>query len=145
MNVTRYKCSVLIIDDDPAVLTVLARQLAGDFELLTAGTAERGRETLSQRSVDIVLCDLQLPDGSGLELLDWLRRTAPRTARVLITGGASLQDTVDAINHSQVHRLVLKPWRAEDLLQTLRTIARSLRPFARSHRAPRGGCRSRVQ
>jgi diguanylate cyclase (GGDEF)-like protein len=132
MNVTRYKCSVLVIDDDPTVLAVLASQLGTDFELLTAATAEQGRGILSQRSVDIVLCDLQLPDGSGLELLDWLRRTAPRSARVLITGGASLQDAVDAINHSQVHRLVLKPWRCEDLLQTLRTIARSLL-LERSH------------
>jgi len=132
MNVTRYKCSVLAIDDDPLVLAILVRQLAADFEVLTAPNIERGRETLAQRSVDIVLCDLQLPDGSGLDLLDWLRRTAPRTARVLITGAARMEDTVDAINHSQVHRLVLKPWRAEDLLQALRTIARSLL-LERSH------------
>jgi diguanylate cyclase (GGDEF)-like protein len=82
--------------------------------------------------VDIVLSDLHLPDGSGLELLEWLRRTAPRTARVLITGAARMEDAVDAINHSQVHRLVLKPWRAEDLLQALRTIARALL-LERSH------------
>lgn len=132
MNVTRYKCSVLAIDDDPLVLAILVRQLAADFEVLTAPNIERGREALAQRSVDIVLCDLQLPDGSGLDLLDWLRRTAPRTARVLITGAARMEDTVDAINHSQVHRLVLKPWRAEDLLQALRTIARSLL-LERSH------------
>ncbi|MBY0459795.1 MAG: diguanylate cyclase, partial [Gemmataceae bacterium] len=81
---------------------------------------------------DIVLSDLQLPDENGLSLLDWVRRTAPRTARVLITGTARMQDAVDAINHSQVHRLVLKPWRAEDLLQTLRAIARSLL-LERSH------------
>src|SRR5205085_959030 len=39
---------------------------------------------------------------------------------------------VDAINHTQVHRLVLKPWRAEDLLQTLRATARALL-LERSH------------
>jgi diguanylate cyclase (GGDEF)-like protein len=132
MNVTRYKCSVLAIDDDPMVLAILVGQLAADFDVLTANNAAEGHATLSRRSVDIVLCDLQLPDGSGLELLDWLRRTAPRTARVLITGAARMEDTVDAINHSQVHRLVLKPWRAEDLLQTLRTIARAIL-LERSH------------
>ncbi|MFM8271066.1 MAG: diguanylate cyclase [Gemmata sp.] len=132
MNVTRYKCSVLAVDDDPATLAVLTGQLGTDFEVLTAGTGAGARALVSQRSVDIVLSDLQLPDESGLALLDWVRRTAPRTARVLITGTASLQDAVDAINNSQVHRLVLKPWRSEDLLQTLRAISRGLL-LERSH------------
>lgn len=132
MNVTRYKCSVLAIDDDPSVLGVLSSQLASEFDVLTAPSVAAAHEVFVRRSVDIVLCDLHLPDGSGLELLEWLRRTAPRTARVLITGAARMEDAVDAINHSQVHRLVLKPWRAEDLLQALRTIARSLL-MERSH------------
>jgi diguanylate cyclase (GGDEF)-like protein len=132
MNVTRYKCSVLAIDDDPAVLAVLAAQLGADFEVVTAASAEQGRAVLAQRSFDIVLSDLRLPDENGLDLLDWVRRTVPRTARVLLTGAARMEDAVDAINHSQVHRLVLKPWRSEDLLQTLRTISRALL-LERSH------------
>jgi len=132
MNVSRYKCSVLAVDDDPHILAILAAQLGHDFEVITAPSAGHARAVLAQRSVDIVLSDLQLPDESGLNLLDWVRRTVPRTARVLLTGTASMQDAVDAINHSQVHRLVLKPWRAEDLLQTLRTISRGLL-LERSH------------
>lgn len=132
MNVTRYKCSLLVVDDDPNILAILARQLGGDFDVITACSGEQARAILSQRSVDIVLSDLQLLDETGLTLLDWVRRTSPRTARVLITGTARMQDAVEAINHSQVHRLVLKPWRAEDLLQTLRTISRALL-LERSH------------
>jgi diguanylate cyclase (GGDEF)-like protein len=132
MNVTRYKCSALVVDDDPGVLALLAAQLAVDFEVITAASAEQARTLLAQRTVDIVLTDLQLPDETGIQLLDWVRRTTPRTARVLLTGTARLEDAVDAINHTQVHRLVLKPWRAEDLLQTLRSTARGLL-LERSH------------
>jgi diguanylate cyclase (GGDEF)-like protein len=132
MNVTRYKCSVLVVDDDPGVLSVLSAQLEGDFEVLTASSAGQAREVLAQRSVDMVLTDLNLPDESGLYLLDWVRRMTPRTARVLITGTASLEDAADAINQTQVHRLVLKPWRSEDLLQSLRAAARALL-MERSH------------
>ena len=132
MNVTRYRCSVLAVDDDPAVLAILAAQLAADFEVVTACSAGQARAILAQRSVDIVVSDLSLPDESGLDLLDWVRRTVPRTARVLLTGTARMQDAVDAINHSQVHRLLLKPWRYEDLLQALRTISRGLM-LERSH------------
>jgi len=132
MNVTRYKCSVLIVDDDPGILSVLVAQLDSDFEVLTTCTSMQAREVLGRRSVDIVMTDLNLPDESGLALLDWVRRTAPRTARVLITGTARLEDAADAINQTQVHRLILKPWRSEDLLQSLRAAARALL-MERSH------------
>lgn len=132
MNVTRYKCSVLVVDDDRAVLSLLASQLGSDFEVITAPTAEQARIVLASRNVDIILADLHLPDESGLSLLDGTRRASPRTARVLITGAARIEDAIDAINHAQVHRLVLKPWRAEDLRQTLLTIGRSLL-LERSH------------
>jgi diguanylate cyclase len=132
MNVTRYKCSVLVVDDDSHILALLARQLEGDFEVMTAATADQARAVLALRSVDMILSDLQLPDETGLSLLDWVRRTAPSTARVLISGTARLEDAADAINQTQVHRLVLKPWRSEDLLQTLRAAARALM-MERSH------------
>ena len=132
MNVTRYKCSVLAVDDDPAVLAILAAQLGIEFDVVTASSAGQARAVLALRSVDIVLSDLQLPDESGLQLLDWVRRTIPRTARVLLTGTARIEDAVDAINHTQVHRLVLKPWRCADLIQTLRTICGGLL-LERSH------------
>lgn len=132
MNVTRYKCSVLVVDDDPAVLALLTAQLSTDFEVLTASSATQAREVLARRSVDILLSDLQLPGETGLTLLDWVRRTTPRTSRVLLTGTARIEDTVDAINQTQVHRIVLKPWRSEDLLQTLRAAARAIL-LERSH------------
>jgi diguanylate cyclase len=132
MNVTRYKCSVLIVDDDPGILSVLSAQLESDFEILTAATAAQAREVLAKRSVDMVVTDLNLPDESGLSLLEWVRRTTPRTARVLLTGTGRLEDAADAINQTQVHRLILKPWRAEDLLQSLRAAARALL-MERSH------------
>ena len=132
MNVTRYKCSVLAVDDDPAILSLLCHQLGNDFEVLTASSVGQARGLLAQRSVDIVLTDLKLPDEPGLALLDWVRRTTPRTSRILITGTARLEDAADAINQTQVHRLVLKPWRSEDLLQSLRAVSRALL-LERSH------------
>jgi diguanylate cyclase (GGDEF)-like protein len=132
MNATRYKCSVLLVDDDPNILAVLSSQLEADFEVITAASAEHARGVFARRSVDIIISDLQLPGESGLSLLDWVRRTAPRTARILISGAARLEDAVDAVNQTQVHRMILKPWRREDMLQTVRSAARALL-LERSH------------
>jgi diguanylate cyclase (GGDEF)-like protein len=132
MNVTRYKCSVLVVDDDPSLLVLLQAQLSADFEVFLAQTVPEAREFLTHRCVDIVLTDLQLPGESGLTLLDWVRRTAPHTARILMTATTRIEDAVHAINQAQVHRMVLKPWRCEDLLQTLRGVARTIL-LERSH------------
>jgi diguanylate cyclase (GGDEF)-like protein len=132
MNVTRLKYVVLVVDDEPHVLELLQAQLGGDFEVLTAETADQARAILANHSVDMVLTDLQLPGESGLSLLEWVRRTMPRTSRLLLTGTARLEDAIDAINQAQVHRLILKPWRQEDLVQALHSVARNL-TMERSH------------
>jgi diguanylate cyclase (GGDEF)-like protein len=132
MSQNRYKCSLLAVDDDPEVLAILVRQLGHEFEILTVGSGQEARQLLASRTIDIILTDLQLKDESGLSLLDHVYRTAPRTARVLITGMACVQDAVDAINCCHVHRLILKPWRSEDLAANLRAVSRNLL-LERSH------------
>lgn len=132
MNVSRYRCSVLAVDDDAAIRELLVNQLAQDFDLFPAATVDEARTILAQRTVDILITDLSLPGEDGISFLEWVRRTMPRTARVLLTAPSRLAEKVDAFNQSQVHRLVLKPWRPEDLLQTLRTTARNLL-LERSH------------
>ena len=127
----RYKCSALVVDEMPLVER-LASELGSEFDVLTSSSLAHARKVLESRPVDIVVTDLQLADGNGLQLLDWVHRYTPRTARVLLTGTASVEDAAAAINCFQVHRLVLKPWRIEDLLTTLRQVARGLL-LERSH------------
>lgn len=129
---TRYKCSVLIVDDEPAVLAVLSQQLGHEFEVTITGTVEQARQTIEHHPPDIVLSDLQLRGGTGLQLLEWVQRNAPKVARVLITGTGRIEDAADAVNCCRVHRLLLKPLRAEDLLTTMRSVARGLL-LERSH------------
>jgi diguanylate cyclase (GGDEF)-like protein len=116
----------LVVDDEPSVRALLLGQLGDEFDVRVAGSAEQARHTLLDSPADIVLTDLLLPDGTGVQLLDWVQRILPRTGRVLLTGTARIEDAADAVNCSRVHRLVLKPWRTEDLLATLRSVARGL-------------------
>ena len=125
-SLPRHPCTVLVVDDEPAILALLAGQLGTEFEVRTACTAEQARRMIAAKPADVVLTDLQLPDASGIQLLDWVHRHAPRTARVLLTGTARVEDAADAVNCCRVHRLVLKPWRTDDLLVTMRSVARGL-------------------
>ena len=132
MLTPRPRCTVLIVDDEPAVLALMAGQLRPDYEVETAATAAEARAIFAKRPVDIVLTDLQLPDSSGLQLLEWVQKHHPRTARLLLAGTARLEDAADAINCGRIHKLVLKPWRGDDLTVMMRSVAHALL-LERSH------------
>jgi diguanylate cyclase (GGDEF)-like protein len=130
--VTPIKCSLLIVDDEPEILKVLADLLGKEFDVIPAATAEAAKDVFSRRDVDLVLADQRLPGMSGVQLLEWVRQKSPQTVRLLMTGVARFEDAVEAINCGQVYRFVFKPWRADELQQILRNAARTF-SLERSH------------
>jgi diguanylate cyclase (GGDEF)-like protein len=124
--VTKYKCSVLVVDDEPYILATLAALLVTEFEVLTDDSAEAAKQILEQRDVDIILSDQRMPRTNGVQLLEWVRTRAPKSIRLLMTGFAELEEAVEAINRGQVFRYIFKPWRAEELVDTLRSAGRTV-------------------
>jgi diguanylate cyclase (GGDEF)-like protein len=119
--------SLLVVDDEPIFLSTLFAILGNEFELLTAGSAAEARAVFARRSVDMILTDQRMPGISGVELLEWVRDSSPRTIRLLMTGYAELEDAVDAINRGQVYRYFFKPCQSDELLQILREAGRTFR------------------
>jgi diguanylate cyclase (GGDEF)-like protein len=114
---------LLVVDDEPYILSTLVAQLSPDFEVVTADCVDAAQNILQSRSIDIILTDQRMPRHSGVELLEWTRQNSPRTIRLLMTGYAELEDAVESINRAQVYHYLLKPWRLEDLLLVLRNAA----------------------
>ncbi|RQS87785.1 response regulator, partial [Burkholderia contaminans] len=97
---------VLIVEDDADTRTMLAtlartQQLACD----TAATLEEARTLVSTHTPDLVLCDLVLPDGNGMDLFDALPKRA-HCEMVLTTGHASLETAIDALRRGATDYLV---------------------------------------
>jgi diguanylate cyclase (GGDEF)-like protein len=130
--VSPYRCSLLVVDDEPYILLTLAALLSNEFEVLTADSAEAAQRLFAQREIDLVLTDQKMPRMTGVQLLEWVRQNYPKTIRLLMTGFAELEEAVDAINRGQVFRYIFKPWRTEELLDTLRNASRSFL-LERSH------------
>jgi diguanylate cyclase len=122
---TKPRCTVLIVDDEPAIVRLLQNQLGDEFECDAVFGYDEAMSAFQAKSFDIVITDLGLGDCSGVTLLDWVCQHYPGTARVLISGMARLQDAADAINTARIHRLILKPWRGEDLQAHVREVAAS--------------------
>lgn len=121
MNV--QKCSLLIVDDEPYILPMLTALLTTEFDLHTANCAESAQAVFARHPIDVILTDQKMPRQTGIQLLEWVRQHHPRTVRLLMTGYAELEDTIDAINRGQVYHYLPKPWRTEELLQILRNAA----------------------
>jgi DNA-binding NtrC family response regulator len=90
--------SLLLVDDDAAFRTVMARELARlGFEVATAESGREALERLGQAEVDVVLLDLRLPDQSGLEVLQALRRASPSIDVIMLTGHGSIDTAIESI------------------------------------------------
>jgi diguanylate cyclase (GGDEF)-like protein len=105
------------------MLPMLTALLESEFELHSAECAETAQAVFASHPIDVILTDQKMPRQSGIQLLEWVRQHHPRTVRLLMTGYAELEDTIDAINRGQVYHYLLKPWRTEELLQILRNAA----------------------
>jgi diguanylate cyclase (GGDEF)-like protein len=124
-QIARNRCSLLVVDDEPYILTALAAFLHGEFEVLTADSVEAAQKIFDEREIDLILTDQKMPRMTGVQMLEWVRQHSPRTVRLMMTGYADLEEAVDAINKGQVFRYLFKPWKAEELLEVLRGAART--------------------
>lgn len=90
---------VLIVDDDRGTRDVLSEiAVAEGFRCAVAGSLEEAKAHLARQRPDVVLIDLHLPDGNGIDLFDAMGPKST-TQMVLITGHASVETAIEALRH----------------------------------------------
>ncbi|MBL8612079.1 MAG: response regulator [Myxococcales bacterium] len=138
------KPNVLFVDDEPQVLESLRALLRKEpFRILTAESAAAALEILARESVAVVVSDERMPGVSGSELLTKVKELYPSTVRIMLTGQASLDAVVRAINEGEIYRFLSKPLKSDELGAAVRRaleIAATARapepPPPSSHRGP---------
>jgi two-component system probable response regulator PhcQ len=112
---------VLFVDDEPNVTEALKRALRKEpYTVLSAGSAEEALRILSREPVDVVVTDERMPGMPGSELLAVVCRQYPDTVRIILTGHASLQAALVAINKGEIYRFLTKPINELELTVTIR-------------------------
>jgi len=111
--------TILIVDDEPAILQLLSILLRERYEILTAQHGGEAVALLETRTVDLVLSDQKMPGMSGVELLRHVREVQPQATRILMTAFTELQTVIDAINIAGVFKYVQKPWDPEHLVNLI--------------------------
>jgi DNA-binding NtrC family response regulator len=111
---------ILLVDDDPRITAALQRVLCHEFyELLTAHSADEALAILSRTSIDVIVSDERMPGMSGSEFLALVRHNYPDTVRIILTGHASLEVAMRAINKGEVSRFLMKPCNRHDLTDAI--------------------------
>jgi len=116
---------ILIVDDDDALRRMLVDYLGSQgYTALGVRSVQQGEEALRTDSFDLVIADLRLEDGNGLELLKQLKQIAPRTYGILMTGYATMETAVEAIRIGLFDYMIkpILPAQLDLVLQRLESI-----------------------
>jgi putative nucleotidyltransferase with HDIG domain len=105
---------ILIIDDEPNVLSVLYTLLSENHDCKTATSALEALEYLKEKSYDLVLSDIMMPGMSGLELLREINRLCTDTVVILISGNLNIQSAIEAMRRGAFD-YVTKPFNLADV------------------------------
>ena len=92
---------ILVIDDDRSVRHLISKAFEDtDVEVLSAATAEEGMRLLGESSMDAVLLDILLPETSGLDLFESIRRVDAKLPVIFITSLASSETAIKAMTRA---------------------------------------------
>ncbi|APZ94325.1 sigma-54-dependent transcriptional regulator [Fuerstiella marisgermanici] len=90
--------SLLVVDDDRHIQNAMADYLRSlGHRTETASTCTDAIERMEEFPFEVVVCDVNLPDKDGFELLQWSRENAPETSVILLTGFGTIESAVEAI------------------------------------------------
>ncbi len=115
--------TVLVLDDEPAVASMIGVVLEADHEVIIATHGREALLLLEQRSFDVVLCDLLMPEISGMDFFQELGRRHPEMVDrvVFMTGGAFTPRAADFLAHVENPRIE-KPFDVKTLRRLIREV-----------------------
>ena len=115
---------VLVVDDEEEIRTVLREVLEwAGHQVTEARTGAEGLQRYREAPVDVVITDILMPELSGLELIKALRESFP-TAKIVAISGSGAQ-MLDMATQLGAHRVLAKPFKLQELLNTVYEVAES--------------------
>ena len=107
---------ILWVDDEPEVLEGFQRTLRKHYRLDTALGGEEGLRNLAEQGpYAVVVSDMRMPGMDGIQFLAQVRKLAPDSVRLMLTGNADLQTAIHAVNEGSIFRFLTKPCAPEAL------------------------------
>lgn len=118
------KHHILVVDDDLDILKVLKANLElYDFDVTTADSCSSAKKAFTERMPDLVVLDIMLPDGDGIEICKELRMNHPRIPIIMLTAKDKLSDKIMGLN-SGADDYIVKPFETLELIARINACLR---------------------
>jgi DNA-binding NtrC family response regulator len=116
------KDKVLLVDDEANVLKSLKRSLFEEpLDITVATSAEDALDIMKEAQFKVVVSDERMTGMQGSEFLALVKDFYPHTVRILLTGHATLEAAMKAVNKGEIYRFFSKPWDDTDLTFAIRS------------------------
>lgn len=116
---TAVTVRVLLVDDEEEFVEALAQRLElRDFDVTTATSGADALDRITDKEIDLVILDLQMPEVDGLEVLQKIKQRKPLIEVIMLTGHATVQTAIDGMKLGAFDFL-LKPTETEELVEKI--------------------------
>jgi two-component system response regulator MtrA len=110
---------ILIVDDEVTLRYFLRLNLEHHgYQVTEAADGKTALKLIEHNSFHVALIDLQLTDMNGLDIMRYLRKSAPTTSVIILTGYATVNSAIEALRHG-AHDYLTKPYKTEELLSSV--------------------------
>lgn len=118
MNIEN-KINVLYLDDEENILFSFKATFRFKYNVFTALTGAEALDIIRKNDIQIIITDQRMPEMTGVEFLEKVIEIKPDPMRILLTGYTDMGAVVDAINKGKIFHYLNKPWREEELTETI--------------------------
>ncbi len=113
---------ILLVDDEYHVLSSLRRALHHEpLVIITSSSADEALDIMKEQEFKVIISDERMAGMQGSEFLARIRHLYPRTLRIMMTGYASTEVAMKAVNEGEIYRFFLKPWDDDQLKLAVRS------------------------
>jgi response regulator RpfG family c-di-GMP phosphodiesterase len=114
------KIKVLYVDDEENNLFSFKATFRLKYQVFTAISGAKGLEVLNENpDIHVILTDQRMPEMTGVDFLQSILPLHPDPVRILLTGYADLQASIDAVNKGKIFHYLSKPWNEEEVDMTI--------------------------
>jgi signal transduction histidine kinase len=105
------KIRVLYIDDELNNLLAFQASFRRRYKIFIASSSAEGMSILNdEKDIQVIICDQRMPQSTGVEFFQVIRKAFPDPVRILLTGYTDAEAIINAINEGEIFRYIKKPW-----------------------------------
>ncbi|NCC53480.1 MAG: response regulator [Spartobacteria bacterium] len=116
-----FRYTILVVDDEEPVRDFLKQALGEKYRVYTASQVREAKRLLErmEEELHVVISDYSMPGDDGITFMCDLRKTHPRTQRIMLTGFTDKELMLRAINEARLFHFIVKPARKHEILEVV--------------------------